>query len=211
MTALTLYGSNVAATTVTTACKLATTTGGTETSTETFAPNDNSQKYIEVWSQGGTVTDSASLPAPDGHGWLFDVTTLESQTIATGNWSATVALQDPGGALTSTLVMRFYKRSSGGTYTSIGSITQTGNTIGTTRTVLSLSATSMGSMAFVTGDKLYIDLFILPTGSSTWTADGINCYLSNSATAGVANDFVVVTPGYSKSRNLICDGYGGSF
>lgn len=225
MTALICYGSNVASSsTLTTADVMSTTTGGTETTTSaTTAPTDfANNEYIEILSQGGTATGHASIPAPTGHGWLLDATTLEGQTIASGNWSAIVnfkitsSFQSTLGSVT----IRFYKRSSGGTYTSIGSIavTSVAYTSGTKKQV-SFANTSMSSMAFSTGDKLYIDVWLEsgPSAPNAWDADTILFYVSNSGTAGVANDMQVTTPGYSATGGggavhfLICDGYGGCF
>jgi hypothetical protein len=144
---------------------------------------------------------------------LLDATTLEAQTIATGNWSATINLSISGGVMStlSSAVIRFYKRSSGGTYTSIGSITTSNITVTGSKQQVSFSNTSLSSVAFSTGDKLYIDLW-LQSGSSgnIWAGDTVTIYVSNSGTAGVANDMQVTTPGYSSHR-IICDGFGGMF
>lgn len=194
MTALTLYGSNVASTTLATACKLADTTGGTETNVTTTGPSSGNG-YVEIFAQAATASLNASLPSPDGKGWLYDNTNLENQTISTGNWSASIAVKDTAGSgPVQSFVIRFYKRSSGGTYTSIGSLTLSSQTINTTRTVYNFSASSLSSMSFGSGEKLYCDLFIQATG---WSSDPIVNYVSNSGTAGVANDLQINTPGYS--------------
>lgn len=211
MTALTLYGSNVASSTLGTACKLATTTGGTETSVTTTGPASGTG-YVEIFSQTGTASLNASLPAPDGKGWLFDATTLEGQTITAGNWSASFGAQDNAGTgPVQGFTIRFYKRSSGGTYTSIGSLSIGSTTITTTRTTYNFSASSLSSMAFSTGDKLYVDLFIQASG---WGSDPIVNYVSNSATAGVANDLQINTPGYSATATTntetVTETYSGS-
>ena len=194
MTALTLYGSNVASSTLGTACKLADTTGGTETNVTTTGPSSGNG-YVEIFSQAATASLNASLPSPDGKGWLYDNTNLENQTISTGNWSASIAVKDTAGSgPVQSFVIRFYKRSSGGVYTSIGSLTLSSQTINTTRTVYNFSASSLSSMSFGSGEKLYCDLFIQATG---WSSDPIVNYVSNSGTAGVANDLQITTPGYS--------------
>lgn len=211
MTALTLYGSNVASTTLTSACKLATTTGGTETTVTTTGPASGSG-YVEILSQAATATLNASLPSPDGKGWLFDATTLEGQTISAGNWSASFGAQDNAGSgPVQSFTIRFYKRSSGGVYTSIGSLTLSSQTITTTKTTYNFSASSLSSMSFATGDKLYVDLFIQATG---WASDPIVNYVSNSATAGVANDLQITTPGYvpntTTNTEAVTETYSGS-
>ena len=193
--ATTLYGSSVAATTITTACKMSSTTGGTETSKTTNAPNDSSQNYMEVLSQGGTGTDSASQAAPSGKGWLWDVTTLEGQTIAAGNWSAVITLTDTAGFTAVTFILRVYKYNSG-TYTAIGTLTLTGQAMSGTKTSYSLPSSSFSAVSFTTGDKLYFDETIHPT-TGHWTGDPIANFVSNSGTAGVVNDFVITAPDYS--------------
>ena len=194
LTPLTLYGSSVASGTLATANAMATTTGGTETTKTTTGPPSGTG-YVEFLAQGGTGTLNASLPAQSGKGWLLDSTILEGQTIPTGNWSAIFGAADTAGAgpITS-FVIRFSKRSSGGTYTTIGTLTISSTTIATTRTTYTYSASSLSGMEFGIGDKLYIDRFTNATG---WSSDPIVDYLSNSATQGVANDMQVNTPGFS--------------
>lgn len=211
MTALTLYGSNVASTTLTSACKLSTTTGGTETTVTTTGPASGNG-YVEILSQAATASLNASIPSPDGKGWLFDVTTLENCTISAGNWSASFGCQDSAGSgPVQSFTIRFYKRSSGGTYTSIGSLTLSSQTINTTRTTYTFSASSLSSMSFSVGDKLYVDLFIQATG---WSSDPIVNYVSNSATQGVANDLQITTPGYTANATTntesVTETYSGS-
>lgn len=211
MTALTLYGSNVASTTLTSACKLADTTGGTETNVTTTGPASGSG-YVEIFAQAATASINASLPAPDGKGFLYDSVNLENCTISTGNWSASIAVKDTAGSgPVQSFTLRFYKRSSGGTYTSIGSLVLSSQTINTTRTVYNFSASSLSSMSFSTGDKLYVDLWIQATG---WGSDPIVNYVSNSATAGVANDLQITTPGYTSNSvtntESVTETYSGS-
>lgn len=211
MTALTLYGSNVASTTLTSACKLSTTTGGTETTVTTTGPASGNG-YVEFLSQGGTATLNASIPAPTGKGWLYDSTALEGQTIAAGNWSASFGAQDNAGSgPVQSYTLGLFKRSSGGTYTSIGNLTIGSTTIATTRTTYNYSASGLSSMAFGVGDKLYIHQFIQATG---WASDPIVNYVSNSATAGVANDLQINTPGYSPTATTnteaVTETYSGS-
>ena len=126
------YGSDVASGTLSTADLLSTTTGGTEVTKTTTGPASGNG-YVEVLSQGGSGTLNASLPSsPSGNGWISDAS-LEGKTILSGNWSANVALADTAGSgPIDSLVIRFWKRSSGGSYTSIGSLTISSTTINTT-------------------------------------------------------------------------------
>jgi len=169
-------------------------TGGAEVTTVTNAPADlSTTKYMEVLSQGGNGTDTASIPSPTGLGWISG-TQLEGKTIPAGNWSASLGISDSA-ALNrlNELTIRFFKRSSGGSYTTIGSILASGLSINATRTSVSFSAVALSAVSFVTGDKLYVDLFARSTLSG-WSGQRVSIYLSNSATQGVSGDMEVVTP-----------------
>ena len=196
MTSLTAYGSSVAATTVTTANKMSSTTGGTETTKTTSVASGSGNGYLEVLSQGGTGTVVGSLPgSPSGKGWLFDVTTLEGQTMASGTWTCALPVADTAGSgPLLQMIMRAWKRSSGGTYTSIGSMTLSAPTILTTRAVFTLTGSSIPAVSFATGDKLYFEAFLQANG---WGGDFIVVYESNSGTAGVTNDVMITTSGYA--------------
>ena len=196
MTALTLYGSSVASTTLSTAAQLSSATGGTETSVTTTGPASGSG-YVEIRGSTGSSAVNASIPSPSGNGFLWDVTTLEGQTITAGSWTAAVGILDTkGSGPFSSLTLRFYKRSSAGVYTLIGSIAMGSGTISTTRTTFSLSGSALGSMAFGTGDKLYADLWLQANG---WGSDPIKNFVTTSATQGLANDLQITTPGYTPS------------
>lgn len=194
---LTLYGTNVAASTPSTACKLATTTGGTEVTVLTTSPNDGTQNYMEVLSQAGTGTDSSSLPAASGHGWTLDSNILDNQTIPAGNWSATVGLDDSATFSNIGMFLRFGKRSSGGVVTPIGTLTLASQALGASRTTHTYIATSQIAMAFAVGDRLYVDKILKPAGAGTWGADPVHIYVSSNGSAGVANDLQINTPGYT--------------
>lgn len=201
-TPLTLYGTNVAATTVTTACKLATALGGTEVTVLTTAPNDGTQNYMEVLSQAGTSTDSASLPAPSFKGWFLDSNLLDNQTIPAGNWSATVGLDDSAGTFSNIgMFLRFGKRSSAGVVTPIGTLTLVSQALVVSRTTYTYIATSQIAMAFAVGDRLYIDKILKPAGAGTWGADTVHIYVSSNGSAGVANDLQINTPGYAPTSS----------
>src|SRR5258708_23127204 len=105
MTVLSVYGTTLAATTVTTANKLANSTGGTLANTTTKVAKLTG--FIEMWSQGNaTATTFGSIQAPTGQGWLWDVTTLEGQQIATGVWTPSVWLATSASVITADVIMR---------------------------------------------------------------------------------------------------------
>lgn len=197
-TALSAYGSNVASSVLTTACSLATATGGTLASKTTTAPNDSSQNYLEVLSQGGTGTTYASLPAPTGHGWIADGISLSGNQFVAGNWSSVARMSLTTGTMTNTLVQRYWVYNSVSlTYTAIGSITTTGNAFSTTTTSYSDPFTALGaSPIFGANDYLYIDEFVKPT-TGTWTGQGVKNVVTTSAAQGDASNFAITTPGYA--------------
>jgi hypothetical protein len=184
--ALVLYGSNVADGTLTTACQMATGTGGTETSSTTTVTGSNT--YAEIYSQGVTNTGSATLGSPSGHGWIYRP---GAGTFAGGNWSATITLSSnswSGSSTTTHLQVRFYKYS-GGTYTSIGTIQV--DITGTAKTTYSFPATAMPSVTLGANDALYVDLWWIDT--NTINTDNPTVYLSNSASQGVDSDMLIAT------------------
>lgn len=207
MTALTVYSLDIASvSTLTTAGTLASTTGGTGATKDTKAPVAPATGYSELFALGTTNawSGAGSIGSPSGNGWIWDVTTLEAQTILAGNWTPTVRLQVAGGgtpSLTADIHVRAYKRSSGGTYTQIGSdMTKTAQTINSTATNYVFSATSETSMSFSTGDKLYLDIWLNVTANSgTTSANNVRVSQSSTAGAGVANNFSTVTPGYQST------------
>jgi len=221
----TYYGSNVASTTLATnVCKLSNTTGGTETqTTATTGPSDtNSNEFVQIKSKGGSSTGAASIATPtDGtaFGWLLDDTSLEGGSFATGNWSGvTNIIQSSVGSLSTgvSMVLGLYKRSSGGVYTLIGSITTTGVSLTGSKQQITFAATSFSTVSFAVGDKLYIHRFVkggsFPT--SFWGSDAFKEYVSNSGTQGVANDLQITTPNFTPAgltKLRISDGYGGLF
>lgn len=166
---------------------MSSTTGGTETSnTTTIASTSN--PYAEIRSKGGASTAVASLPTPIGNGWIYYP---GAGTISAGNWSASITKSSVTKGVSSTV--RFYKYSSG-TYTSIGTITAT-NTA-TAKTTYSFAATAMSSVTLGASDGIYVDLFHFDNNSNVG-GDNPTIYISNSATAGVANDMQITFPTFT--------------
>lgn len=212
MVALSLFGSNVASSTLGNAGRCATTTGGVETTAD-MSMGSSGAGYVEMRSGGGFSgqdVPQASIPSPTGNGYLLDSTLLEGQTINAGNWSGSMAISSATSVSGATVTVRFYKYQSG-TYTSIGTLTSGSFTIGTTRTPFTLPATSFSSVTFGVGVKLYYDVW----ANASWPGFmDIFFYLSNSGTAGVSGDAELDTPGYGGSSVThwrIMDGFGGMF
>jgi len=202
MTSLTTYGTNTAATTVTTANTLVTGTGAAGTTVGTRCGTSvtgwgelHAQAFAGNWPASGAI-GSAS-----GNGWLLDATTLEGNSILAGNWTPTLNLRyfSSNGAATADINVRAFVRSSGGTYTQIGStMVLSAQTINSTTAQYTFSATSLPLQAFNVGDKLYLDAWLHITANANTTSNAqMNVSIASSSTQGVANDMQVVTPGYS--------------
>src|SRR5260221_7396367 len=162
MTALTLYLSSAASATLSTANKLYSILG-TPTGTSNNTQLGTLTGWGEIWAQGTTNVWPAggSSPAPSGHGFLFDVTTLEGNDLLAGAYSGSLQFSTTGvGAVTITadLHCAVYKRSSGGVYTLIGDMVLSAQSVSTTAANFSFSMTTGSNTSFVTGDKLYIHL-----------------------------------------------------
>lgn len=181
----TLYGSNVADGTLTTASDMSTTTGGTETSATTTATGTN--VWVEVLSRAGTIATVTSMGSQSGKGWIFFPTAPTGGTFTAGPWGAIFTLQAtaPG---TTDITVRFSKYHAG-TYTTIGTINKTG--VVAAKTTYTFTTTSFSSITFAAGDGLYVDLWWHDT---TGADDAPIVYESNSASVGVANDVQITTP-----------------
>lgn len=219
-TALSVYGTTAASSTLSTADLLVSTTGGLSDSRNTLVGRKTG--WGEIWSQGNTAAwagGSSEPTTPSGHGWLFDVTTLEGQQIIAGNWNASIRLLTSAGSITCVAHLKAWVRSSGGVYTAIIDLAALSQTIGTPGSSITFQqGTTSSATNFNTGDKLYVELPLDITANSTGSnsANVIN-QASSSSTAGVIGWVEVDTPGYQAQsgggavHRLICDGYGGVF
>jgi hypothetical protein len=191
---LVLYGSSVADSTLTTACDMSSAVGGTETSKATTIVS-TALTYAEIYSQGGASPPAASIPAPTGHGWVYNP---GAGTFSTGNWSASITLSSVCCAPTNTTV-RFYRLSSG-VYTAIGSIVHTGGAAA--KTTYAYAATSMGTITFAGGDLLYTDLW-WHDASSNVGGDNPSVYVTTSATQGKTSDMQILTPAFTSTSAIL--------
>jgi hypothetical protein len=210
-TALTVYLASAAATTITTADQLY-TTSGTPTTTQSYSKiGNNVTGYGEIESQANnanTWAASGSIGSPTGKGFLLDVTTLESQQIVSGNWTPSVRLnaaQGSGAPQAGTLVGDIYMRAykySGGTYTLIVTCSLTAQTLNTTFTTYTLTAASGSTTNFSTGDKLYVDIwFNCTTNTNAVAAQGVrlNRLSTDTTTKTGDTNAQFVSPGYQSS------------
>lgn len=206
-TSLTLYGTNGASSTLGTAEGAVASTGasgnvvaGTVIGTSTG--------YSEIYSSGSSNTwaGAGSLGSPSGHGFLYDSTALEGQNIIAGNWQPIFRFNVNAGSVVADLIIRAYKRSSGGTYTAIGTCTYSAQTLTTTFTTFTFPNTSLPAMAFTTGDKLYYDVWVFVGVGNNSTGSGtakLQINTSNSASQGRTSNAELITPGYQPAIDTL--------
>ncbi len=196
---LTVIFSNTAAGTLGTANQFVTTDPGTEvTNVNSTYPGGNATGYAIIPAQGGGTlsltpgTPTATTPAADGKGWLWDVTTLEGKKLVAGDFTPLLRIRNQRAA-TLSVYLRLFKRSNAGpsAYTSIGVMSQTGISAGANSTIiLSLSTlTTVAAVNFSVGDKLYADVVI------NWTA-GAGQTGNIGIVRGLAANEQIATPGY---------------
>src|SRR6266568_7679257 len=153
----------------------------------------------QIYAKGNTGAWPAlgAIGAPDGNGWLLDNTSLEAQQIVAGNWQWIEKSRVTAGTATVDMVVRYYKRSSGGTYTLIVSITLAAQAFTATGTVYTSAATAGLLTNFVVGDKLYKDVWYNCTANSgAGSSTNFALQECNNAGLGLSNIAQATTPGY---------------
>ena len=192
-TALTVYPTGTAsASTLTTADTLATSAPAAETSHTT--KTGKLLAWGELFAQGSTGTWPAgtSEPAPSGHGFILDTTTLEGQSIIAGTWTPSIKLSSSSGTVTADIHFRAYKRTSAGVYTQIVDLVKTAAAITATAATYTPTAGSGAQTAFATGDKLYLDVVLHITANTSASTTATTSLFQN---GGAAES--MVTPGYT--------------
>jgi hypothetical protein len=208
---LTVYLSKAASAVLATANQLYTTAGTPATSTEDTGVS-TATRFGELHSSGslGTWAALSSIGAPTGHGFFLDGTLLDNQVLGAGLWSATIKLAAfQGGAqagmLSGDIYIRAFKYRSG-TYTNIVTMVLMGQTISVPADFV-LPATNAGQMAFLPGDKLYIDQWVNITSNTNGATNQIiRTQKMSTDTTGLtgSSEAGIVTPGF------IAPGSGGS-
>src|SRR5919109_2634308 len=97
VTPLLLYGTSTAASTVATANTFVTGTGGANTTKTTLI--GTATGYGELYAQGNASAWPAlgAIGNPSGHGFLYDVTTLETNSLVVGSYVPKVRLNTSTG------------------------------------------------------------------------------------------------------------------
>jgi hypothetical protein len=202
-TALSVYYAFAASSTISTANKLYTGTGGSPTTAQNLTSVNASTGYGEIPAQGSAAAwaASGSIGTPTGKGFFLDATTLDGQDLIAGNYSAIIRFNTQAtGNVTADIYVRVYRYRPGTTtYTQIVSMVLTGQTITNTITSFSLPSTSTGSnTSFATGDKLYVDVWLDITATTSSSGQQIKHNRQSTDTTTFVGDTqaVVVTPGY---------------
>ena len=205
-TALTVYRTNSAAATLSTANQLYHAAAGTPAVNQTYTQIGSSLGFGEIYPQGNTNNWPAagSLIAPDGHGYFVDDNLLDGQTIIAGNWSATLRLGafigttgSAGGGFTADLYVRAF-RYRAGVYTLIVSMVVLNQSVGLTITTYNLPNTAASSVDFAVGDRLYIqdDMNLLTNTGNASATVRVNRLSTATVTKDGDANAQIVTPGY---------------
>lgn len=165
---------------------------------------------LNARGSAGAWAAAGSLPAQAGKGFFLDDTSLEGQTFAAGSWSATVHLiadqsGSPGGTLTADIIVRVSKyNTSTTTYTTIVTMTLTGQTITSTAANYSLSGSTGSTTDIGTGEKLFIDIFCNVTVNGNANANqqiNLQNLSTDTTTFTGSSSAAIVSPGYSLTTN----------
>lgn len=116
--------------------------------------------WVEVLSQGGVGTMNDVPPEPSGHGFLYDVTTLEAQKFVAGSWTGYQEIKTNSGSMTADIYIRVFKYSADGTFTPIVETAMLNSYFTSTNTRFISAPTLASEAAFDTGDKLYFDVVL---------------------------------------------------
>jgi len=156
ITSLTLYMNATATGTLANSYGLVTTVPASEVSKATSFIT-TAAEYGRIDSQGGSVVPSSTIPAPAGYGFLFDSTILEGHTLKAGTWTLKFKASSVIGATDTVNIKYSFFKYNAGVYTALGGLA--GNHGITSSVVLyTVSPALTSDTAFVTGDKLYLNL-----------------------------------------------------
>ncbi len=207
-TSLSVFWSNFASAALPNANKLY-TTGGSPANTWKYSRVGTATGYGEITSQGMTSAWAAggAIGSPTGKGFLLDSTVLEGQQLQAGLHTCYLRLncaqggdsKPNAGTLGAGLYVRLSKYH-GGTYTTLLTLSLTGQTIGSNYTTYTLTGSAGSPTTFGSGDKLYIDIWVNVTsnGNGSSVQDiRLNRLSTDSANMiGDATNAGVVTPGF---------------
>ena len=197
--ALSLFTTATPSTTLGTANELSLTAAGNSGSAffgSAVDENDTRMGWGELEAQFHNTgwPQFGSIPAPTGKGFLWDATTLVGTDIAAGTWTPTVVLEfnAVAEAITGSIHVRAFKRSSGGAYTAIVNCAASVNLPFNNVTVVNSGWTGNtgGAISFATGDKLYVDYMFDITANSASGIDFLEAFFTFGSSTSI------LTPGY---------------
>lgn len=206
MTALTIFITNAAAP-ISTDNLIVTSSGGGTTNKNTTVGKNTGYGFLDPQSSS-TFAAASTIPDPNDTGWLWSNTTLadNNASFSPGTWTSTMTLQTNSGSITADLYTRVYRRASNGTFYPIVVMHSGGQTITSTETHYTVTATTTSaSDSFQTGDQLFMDQVIrITTNTTNSNTTVVKTYVSNSSTLGNTNG-QVVTPGYNSIISVADD------
>lgn len=183
-----------AATTVTTANLL---DGSTGTSTSKTSKTGKSTGWGVLWSQGNTTAWAAGGSQPafgDLHGFLEDDTSFEGKTIQAGTWSASLRISTSSGTVTGVVHLVVGKRSSAGVYTQIIDLVFPSHGFTSTVSTITTTGTQAADVAFVTGDKLYAQVELQITSTSSTSNNATTSLFEETAADSFTTPNIVLNP-----------------
>lgn len=206
ITPLTLYLTDVAATTISTPAQLVHVASGSPTVAEKDTKLGTATGYGELFGLGTASPWPArtSIGTPSGNGWLFDATTLEGTKIDAGVFTVKCDLgTDNVSAITASVTGRVYVRHSDGSYTLLGKSTLTGMSLTSSGTSASFTI-PVNAVRLLGGDKLYLDLWANITANSVGNSAlklAVFHLSTDTSTGDVRSE--LVTPGYEPFSGVV--------
>jgi hypothetical protein len=194
----TIYGSNVADSILTTACKMSSALGGTEVGVQsTFA--STSLTYAEVRSKGGAATPVSAIPAgATGNGWIF---WPGAGTYASGTWTIKHTHQGASRGIDTT-IRAFKYNSTSGTYTAITNASVVTSNTTAVKTTYTGTTASIASVTCAADEGIYFESWWHDNNANVGS-DNPTMFVSNSGTAGVANDLEITLPTFTPAATSI--------
>lgn len=196
-TALTVYGTNVAATTLSTAGLLVTTAGGTLSSCSSKLGTATGFGQIYALSNSNAWPALGSIPNPSGTagGFLLDSNVLNGQTIGAGTWTPEIRVRVSNGTATADFFMPVWKyNSSSGVFTFLWQPNSFSNSLTTAFSFPTFNNPSESAVSFSPGDFLYYEVWADVTANSTGTSAATLIMTVCSDTGNADNS--LITPGY---------------
>jgi len=195
-TALTVYGTNIAATTLSTAGLLVATAGGALSSCSSKIGTATAFGELYALSNGNPWPSLGAI-TPDGNGFLLDAATLNGQTIASGAWTPEIRVRVSTGTCGSVdFYIPIYKyTSSGGVFTKLGQAQSLANALTTAFSFPTFDNPTLASASFNPGDFLYFEVWPYINSNSTGSGAATMIMTVCSDTGNADNS--IITPGYA--------------